>query len=181
MAAAAIIAGICLLIQILWKFLRYLCRDNNYNQNIWIHGGQSVGEDGPRMDGLLLYGQGNQMNTIVRKRPQERVTSSFSVIYIRLLRESTGECYDSYLEYQLEIGRSSGGSGDSKLQINDPMVSRRHCLLYRKGDQIMIQDLGSTNRTYVNGCLLSGAMPLSHGDQIGFGGSTYQFLCFYQR
>lgn len=181
MAAAAILIGVCFLIQMLGKLIRYLLRDNNFNQNIWIHGGQNVGEDGTRMEGLLLYGHGNQEDTLLKKRPQERVTSSFSCVYVRLFREDTGECYDAYLESQLEIGRNPGGTADRALVINDPYISSRHCLLYRRGDQIMIQDLGSTNHTYVNGCLVNGAMPLSHGDQICFGRSVYQFQCFYQR
>src|SRR3954454_12478991 len=35
--------------------------------------------------------------------------------------------------------------------VNDPRVSRRHALLRRVGDGFRIEDLGSSNRIYVNG------------------------------
>lgn len=64
------------------------------------------------------------------------------------------------------------------MQLNDPMVSNKHCLIYRKGEQVLIQDLGSTNHTYLNGCMLESPMPLSFGDNIKLGQSTLLFQYF---
>lgn len=53
--------------------------------------------------------------------------------------------------------------------INDPEVSRHHCRLTRGGGGYTLEDLGSTNGTFVNGQRLMGARPLSGGDQVGLG------------
>lgn len=53
--------------------------------------------------------------------------------------------------------------------INDPEVSRHHLRLTRAPGGISLEDLGSTNGTFVNGQRLSGPRPLRAGDMIGLG------------
>jgi hypothetical protein len=53
--------------------------------------------------------------------------------------------------------------------INDPEVSRHHCRMTRGGGGYTLEDLGSTNGTFVNGQRLTGARPLSGGDTVGLG------------
>jgi hypothetical protein len=53
--------------------------------------------------------------------------------------------------------------------INDPEVSRHHCRLTRTPSGYTLEDLGSTNGTFVNGQRLSAARPLSNGDMVGLG------------
>ncbi len=53
--------------------------------------------------------------------------------------------------------------------INDPEVSRHHCRMTRGGGGYTLEDLGSTNGTFVNGQRLTGARPLAGGDMIGLG------------
>ncbi|MBI5931996.1 MAG: FHA domain-containing protein [Chloroflexi bacterium] len=55
------------------------------------------------------------------------------------------------------------------ITINDPEVSRHHCRFTRGGGGYTIEDLGSTNGTFVNGQRLTGARPLSSGDIVGLG------------
>lgn len=53
--------------------------------------------------------------------------------------------------------------------INDPEVSRHHLRLTRGAGGFTVEDLGSTNGTFVNGQRLTGARPLRPGDMIGLG------------
>jgi len=53
--------------------------------------------------------------------------------------------------------------------LNDRETSRHHLRLMRAGDTLTIEDLGSTNGTFVNGKRVSGVTPLQNGDMIGLG------------
>lgn len=55
------------------------------------------------------------------------------------------------------------------ITINDPEVSRHHMRLTRGAGGYTLEDLGSTNGTFVNGQRLTGARPLRDGDMIGLG------------
>jgi len=65
----------------------------------------------------------------------------------------------------IRLGRDPG----SDIVISDPQISRQHARITRQGDLMMIEDLGSTNGTFVNGMRLTGPHALSSGDVIGLG------------
>lgn len=53
--------------------------------------------------------------------------------------------------------------------INDPEVSRHHLRFTRGADGYTIEDLGSTNGTFINGQRVSAPRPLNNGDMLGLG------------
>lgn len=53
--------------------------------------------------------------------------------------------------------------------INDPEISRRHARLFAQGGSYVLEDLGSTNGTFINGQRLVGPAILRPGDSVTFG------------
>ncbi len=66
---------------------------------------------------------------------------------------------------QMTIGRDS----TNEIVINDAEVSRRHARLTFQGGKYVLEDLGSTNGTFVNGQRLAGPRVLKPGEVISFG------------
>jgi serine phosphatase RsbU (regulator of sigma subunit) len=68
------------------------------------------------------------------------------------------------LEERLTIGRAP----DNDIQLIDSSVSRRHALIQLKDGRPVLEDLGSSNRTFVNGEKVS-KLSLSNGDKLRLG------------
>jgi pSer/pThr/pTyr-binding forkhead associated (FHA) protein len=66
---------------------------------------------------------------------------------------------------QIDIGRDSTNG----VVINDAEISRRHARLSFQGGKYVLEDLGSTNGTFVNGQRLAGPRVLKAGEVISFG------------
>jgi predicted component of type VI protein secretion system len=66
---------------------------------------------------------------------------------------------------EIMIGRDTSNG----VAINDAEVSRRHAKLTLHGNAYALEDLGSTNGTFVNGTRLSGPFTLKAGDTVSFG------------
>lgn len=68
-----------------------------------------------------------------------------------------------------------GRDAVNTFSINDPSVSRRHCVLTLEQDRYIIRDLKSRNGTYVNAVDVPESH-LNHGDQLSIGDSVFLFL-----
>ena len=66
---------------------------------------------------------------------------------------------------QLTIGRDASNG----VAINDSEVSRKHSRLSFQGGKYVVEDLGSTNGTFVNGQRLAGPVVLKPGDVVSLG------------
>jgi pSer/pThr/pTyr-binding forkhead associated (FHA) protein len=65
----------------------------------------------------------------------------------------------------LEVGRDD----DVAIRVDEPLVSRRHARIERRGEAWVLIDLGSTNFTRVNGERLRRERELADGDRLTFG------------
>jgi diguanylate cyclase (GGDEF)-like protein len=82
------------------------------------------------------------------------------------------------LGQQIELGNAPvivGRANECTLSMPHPSVSRQHCRIWREGDRYLIEDLGSTNRTYLNGKVVTRA-ELRDGDQISVGNNAIKFF-----
>ena len=72
---------------------------------------------------------------------------------------------------QALIGREEG----LDIALQDPEASRRHARVSWQGDHFVIEDLGSTNGTFVNGVQITSPQILNPGDSIGVGQTALVF------
>ena len=79
------------------------------------------------------------------------------------------------IAYSLEHGATLG-RGDVEVRLEDPFASTRHARIEHQGSVIVLEDLGSTNGTYLNEEPLTGPQPLHHGDRIRIGDSVMTYL-----
>jgi hypothetical protein len=88
------------------------------------------------------------------------------------IRITGGPAQGSNIEVgqELQIGRSAGAEGRLG---DDPEISRQHARFTRNPQgQLVVEDLGSTNGTYVNGQRIGGPQVLNPGDTVQMGRST---------
>jgi GGDEF domain-containing protein len=62
-----------------------------------------------------------------------------------------------------------GRDGGADIRFPHPTVSRRHARLRVSADRVVVEDLGSSNGTYVGFDLLECPRQLEEGDRVGFG------------
>lgn len=67
------------------------------------------------------------------------------------------------------------GRGEVEIHLEDPFASSRHAQIARQGNTVVLEDLGSTNGTYLNEELLTGPAPLHAGDRIRIGDTRFRF------
>ena len=79
------------------------------------------------------------------------------------------------MAYDLE-GAVTLGRGDVEIHLDDPFASSRHARIWKQGHVVVIEDLGSTNGTYLNDEPLNGPQPLHPGDRIRIGDSEFSYL-----
>ncbi|MEV4613800.1 DUF1707 and FHA domain-containing protein [Kitasatospora sp. NPDC049258] len=73
---------------------------------------------------------------------------------------------------RLVIGRQTG----SDLRLGDASVSRLHAELRVEPEGWVLQDLGSSNGTFVNGLRVVGAVLVRPGDQVRFGRLAFHLI-----
>jgi pSer/pThr/pTyr-binding forkhead associated (FHA) protein len=71
----------------------------------------------------------------------------------------------------MTVGRDAAAD----IRVDEPLVSRAHARLERRGAEVFVLDLGSTNFTRVNGERV-GERALRHGDEVRFGRARCRYL-----
>lgn len=90
--------------------------------------------------------QPNSFRLVIRRGPQPNQTYEISKDVTSLGRDITND-----------------------IVINDRETSRHHLRLQRSADTVTVEDLGSTNGTFVNGKRVTGVTTLQNGDMLGLG------------
>jgi hypothetical protein len=80
------------------------------------------------------------------------------------------------MEYDLSGGAVLGRGDQAEIHLEDPFASSRHAQIIRQGTVMVLEDLGSTNGTYLNEELLGGPSPLHPGDRVRIGDSEFTYF-----
>jgi pSer/pThr/pTyr-binding forkhead associated (FHA) protein len=76
----------------------------------------------------------------------------------------------------VDIAVTVGRSADCDLQIPDTYISSRHARFANDSGDLTVEDLGSTNGTYVNQELIQGRLLLERGDIVQVGGVLFEVV-----
>ena len=77
--------------------------------------------------------------------------------------------------YSLSDGAVLGRGDQADIRLEDTFASSQHAKLAPHGEVMVLEDLGSTNGTYLNEEPLRGPQPLHPGDRIRIGDSSFVF------
>jgi hypothetical protein len=83
--------------------------------------------------------------------------------------------HDPGMIYDLDGDIVLGRGDRAEIRLEDPFASSRHARVYEQGNIVVIEDLGSTNGTYLNEELLETPRPLHPGDRVRIGDSEFAF------
>ena len=71
---------------------------------------------------------------------------------------------------EITIGRAAG----CQITLDDTYASQIHARVFNRDGQLYVEDLGSTNGTYLNRRKVGSAMVVNHGDQIQVGSTIME-------
>jgi hypothetical protein len=83
--------------------------------------------------------------------------------------------HESGMIYDLDGDLVLGRGEHAEIRLEDPFASARHARIYEQGNTVVVEDLDSTNGTYLNEELLQTARPLHPGDRVRIGDSEFAF------
>jgi len=77
--------------------------------------------------------------------------------------------------YDIGEGAVLGRGDAAEIRLDDPYASSSHAQLVLQAGVVVLEDLGSTNGTYLNEELLAGPAPLHDGDRVRIGDSEFTY------
>jgi hypothetical protein len=77
--------------------------------------------------------------------------------------------------FDVREGGLFGRSDGADIPVHDQFASSSHARIFDQGGSMFLEDLGSTNGTYLNGRKVRSVEPLSVGDTIRIGDSEYRY------
>ncbi len=82
--------------------------------------------------------------------------------------ELVGQAFE--LADELTVGRAAG----CQVTLDDTFASQVHARLYRRDDQLYVEDLGSTNGTWLNREKVTGPLQMQRGDHLQVGNTVLE-------
>lgn len=111
----------------------------------------------------LLAGGGEHAPIDLRRGVHPRLT----VVVARGYEPGSG--------FDLTSGLTLGRDRPAEVIVEDPFASARHARIVPRGPHNYLEDLGSTNGTYLNGLRVGTAERLAPGDTITIGDTEFRY------
>jgi FHA domain len=77
--------------------------------------------------------------------------------------------------FDVGSGATMGRSNGADINVDDPFASSAHARIFQRGDYMYVEDMGSTNGTYLNGRQIRSAERLKVADKIRIGDTEYRY------
>ena len=77
--------------------------------------------------------------------------------------------------FDVGAGATLGRSDAAEIPVDDPFASSAHARIFQRGDYMYLEDMGSTNGTYLNGRQVRTAERLKVADTIRIGDTEYRY------
>jgi len=112
------------------------------------------------------------INTMYRGRTQLQVSQP----YLKLINRRDRLPFKIAESYVLGDLVTVGRAPKNDIVLPDSYISAKHARFRQVGDTYLLEDLGSTNGTMVNGVRIKEPIPLRNGDRISFGQVDFLFV-----
>jgi pSer/pThr/pTyr-binding forkhead associated (FHA) protein len=83
--------------------------------------------------------------------------------------------YEPGTVFDLSEGVTLGRAGSADIHVEDPFASSVHARIFARNGFMYVEDMGSTNGTYLNGRQLRKPEQLKPADKIRIGDSEYSY------
>jgi len=83
--------------------------------------------------------------------------------------------YEPGTNFDVSDGLTFGRSDGADIRVDDPFASSAHARIFDRGGFMYLEDMGSTNGTYLNGRQVKAAERLKTADTIRIGDSEYRY------
>ena len=97
---------------------------------------------------------------------RERRAEPRGGLRLRIVEPASRKGETHTIDREVTVGR---GGGCALVLSEDTYVSQLHARLFQQNGEGYVEDLGSTNGTFVNGNPIEGVTRLKRGDQVQFG------------
>jgi hypothetical protein len=77
--------------------------------------------------------------------------------------------------FDIGEGATMGRSNGAQIRVDDPFASSAHARIFSRGEYMFLEDMGSTNGTYLNGRQVRSTERLRPSDVIRIGDSEYRY------
>lgn len=106
------------------------------------------------------------------QREARRVQRSAPPVQLSILEPAALKGRHYPLDDELTVGRAAG----CQVTIDDTYASQLHARLFARQGQLFVEDLGSTNGTYLNRAKVQGPQVMRRGDRLQVGNTVMELV-----